>query len=63
MGQHHSLLAFRKRAKNRGYREIKIEKAGTVEGKELYRCTALEPLSGQKITTVRSIEYFNAILR
>lgn len=63
MGQHHSLLAFRKRAKNRGYREIKIEKAGTVEGKELYRCTALEPLSGQRVTTVKSIEYFNAILR
>ena len=46
--QHRALLAVRKRAKNAGYKNIKIVKSKTVEG--AYDLTAIDPLCGNFVS-------------
>ena len=61
--QSHTLLSFRKRLKNRGYSDIHIKRVKNSDGKELYSCSAIEPLSGTRVTTVRSVIGFNSLMR
>ena len=61
--QCHILLAFRKRLKKRGYSDIHIKRFKNSDGKELYSCSAIEPLSGTRVTTVRSVIAFNSLIR
>lgn len=57
------LLAFRKRLKKRGYTDIHIKRFKNDDGKELYSCSAIEPLSGTRVTTVRSVIAFYYLMR
>lgn len=61
MGQHYTLLAFRKRCKKRGYKDIHIKQHPTEKGR--YIVEAREPLAGQIVKAVYSLETFGALMR
>jgi hypothetical protein len=60
MAQHRTLLAFRKRCKKRGYRDIHIKQHPT--DKERYIVEAREPLAGQIVKAVYSLEAFGYLM-
>lgn len=63
--QDHILLAFRKRAKNRGYTNIHIVQARDRFGpiKDYYIVSAVDPLSGSFVQASYSILQFHSLLR
>lgn len=61
MGQCPTLLAFRKRCKKRGYRNIHIKQHPTE--KDRYIVEAREPLAGQIVTVVYSLDTFCQLMR
>lgn len=61
--QCNSLQNFRMRAKSYGYKNVKIKRVGRDEGGTLYKVTAFEPLTGQKVEGTYYSWYFNSLLR
>lgn len=65
--QHRFLLAFRKRAKNRGYRDISIKFAGLYndepDSEPLYTVSAIDPLSCTYVHATYVLSTFSKLLR
>ena len=51
------------RAKSYGYRGVKIKCIGNDTHGKLYKVTAFEPLTGQKVEGTYYSWYFNSLLR
>ena len=61
MSQPASLLAFRKRLKNKGYYDIHIFKDAEVKGN--YIVSAVEPLANTNVKTSLSLLSFSYLMR
>lgn len=61
--QPRELLAFRKRAKNRGYRDISIKFAGNDSGEPKYTVSAIDPLSRSFVSATYLLSTFTFLLR
>lgn len=63
--QSNTLLAFRKRAKKRGYKSIKIKRCREVaeNGEALYTVTAVEPLTFTEVSRTYLESTFSFLMR